>query len=159
MQPTDLNTPICEMRARYDRDGYIWIKNLIPREVVYDIREQSVPLAFPTLPSHPSRNPDHPKASFLTRLSSHSYFTLLPHHQHPRPPHASASSTRPTADPLTPRPTSTRPLTTTPSSRSHASGPSIRHFTGWECRNQAPVRAVLRHNCPGKPAARRIQPR
>lgn len=61
MQPTDLSTPLDEMRARYDRDGYTWIKNLIPREVVYDMREQSVTIAPPPpLPCLPPRaRPDH----------------------------------------------------------------------------------------------------
>ena len=40
MLPTSLSIPRSEMRARYDRDGYIWIKNLIPREDVLDMREQ-----------------------------------------------------------------------------------------------------------------------
>ena len=48
-----------EMRAQYGRDGDIWIKNLIPREVVYDMREQSVtPYASPDLafiPDHTER--------------------------------------------------------------------------------------------------------
>lgn len=29
-----------EIRARYERDGYVWVKNLIPREDVLDMREQ-----------------------------------------------------------------------------------------------------------------------
>ncbi len=40
MNPTPLGTPVTEMQARYNRDGYIWIKNLIPREDVLDMREQ-----------------------------------------------------------------------------------------------------------------------
>ena len=40
MRSTSLDTPMDEMRERYDRDGYIWVKNLIPREEVYNIREQ-----------------------------------------------------------------------------------------------------------------------
>lgn len=40
MYPTSLSTPVRDMQARYERDGYIWIKNLIPREDVLDMREQ-----------------------------------------------------------------------------------------------------------------------
>lgn len=38
--PTSISTPRSEMRARYNNDGYVWIKNLIPREDVLDMREQ-----------------------------------------------------------------------------------------------------------------------
>ena len=40
MQSVTTDTPREEMRARYDRDGYLWVKNLIPREDVLDMREQ-----------------------------------------------------------------------------------------------------------------------
>lgn len=40
MQPIDLWTPLKEMRKRYHRDGYIWVKNLLPREDVLAMREQ-----------------------------------------------------------------------------------------------------------------------
>ena len=40
MQFVTTDTPCEEMRARYDRDGYLWVKNLIPREDVFDMREQ-----------------------------------------------------------------------------------------------------------------------
>lgn len=40
MEPVDLWTPLKELRRRYYRDGYVWIKNLIPREDVLDMREQ-----------------------------------------------------------------------------------------------------------------------
>ena len=40
MLPTSLSIPTSEMRARYNRDGYVWIKNLIPRGDVLDMREQ-----------------------------------------------------------------------------------------------------------------------
>jgi len=40
MLPTPNDTPIEEMRRRYERDGYIWVKNVIPREDVLDMREQ-----------------------------------------------------------------------------------------------------------------------
>ena len=40
MQSVTTDTPKEEMRARYNRDGYLWVKNLIPREEVLDMREQ-----------------------------------------------------------------------------------------------------------------------
>ena len=40
MQFVTTDTPCEEMRARYARDGYLWVKNLIPREDVLDMREQ-----------------------------------------------------------------------------------------------------------------------
>lgn len=40
MLPTPISTPIAEMRARYERDGYLWVKNVLPREDVLDMREQ-----------------------------------------------------------------------------------------------------------------------
>ncbi len=40
MQSVTPSTPLEEMRARYERDGYLWVKNLIPRENVLDMREQ-----------------------------------------------------------------------------------------------------------------------
>ena len=42
MEPVDLWDPLKEMRKRYNRHGYIWIKNLLPREDVLAMREQSV---------------------------------------------------------------------------------------------------------------------
>lgn len=40
MLPTPRDTPIEEMRKRFERDGYVWIKSVIPREDVLDMREQ-----------------------------------------------------------------------------------------------------------------------
>ena len=40
MQSVPITTPREEMRARYERDGYLWVKNVIPREDVLDMREQ-----------------------------------------------------------------------------------------------------------------------
>ena len=40
MLPTPPTTTIDEMRKRYDETGYLWVKNLLPREDVYDMREQ-----------------------------------------------------------------------------------------------------------------------
>ena len=40
MLPTPKDTPLEEMKARYKDTGYLWVKNLLPREDVYDLREQ-----------------------------------------------------------------------------------------------------------------------
>jgi phytanoyl-CoA hydroxylase len=39
MRPTPITTPLAEMRRRFDQDGYIWVKNVMPREDVLDMRE------------------------------------------------------------------------------------------------------------------------
>ncbi|KAL8800001.1 MAG: hypothetical protein Q9182_005482 [Xanthomendoza sp. 2 TL-2023] len=41
MRSTLLDTPLEELRARFNSEGYIWVKNVIPREEVYDMREHS----------------------------------------------------------------------------------------------------------------------
>ena len=48
LRATPLSTPLEEMRKRYEEDGYLWVKHLLPREDVYDMRE----LYDPT-PPHP----------------------------------------------------------------------------------------------------------
>lgn len=40
MRPTSRNTPLKEIRRRYSEDGYVWVKNLLPQQDVYDMREQ-----------------------------------------------------------------------------------------------------------------------
>ena len=40
LHPIPADTPVEEMRASYEKHGYIWVKNVIPREDVYDLREQ-----------------------------------------------------------------------------------------------------------------------
>lgn len=40
MRSTSLDTPMEEMRKRFAEDGYLWIKHLMPREDVLDMREQ-----------------------------------------------------------------------------------------------------------------------
>ncbi|KAL8825056.1 MAG: hypothetical protein Q9191_004643 [Dirinaria sp. TL-2023a] len=48
MRPTSRDTPVEEMRRRYKEDGYVWIKNLMPREDVYDMREHYFTHMSPT---------------------------------------------------------------------------------------------------------------
>ncbi len=39
LRPTPRDTPLSEMQRRYAQDGYVWIKNVIPRDDVYDFRQ------------------------------------------------------------------------------------------------------------------------
>lgn len=39
MRETNIDTPLDEMRRRFDDDGYIFVKGLMPREDVLDMRE------------------------------------------------------------------------------------------------------------------------
>ena len=40
LRPTSVDTPLEEMRRRFKADGYVYIKGLIPRKDVLDMREQ-----------------------------------------------------------------------------------------------------------------------
>jgi phytanoyl-CoA hydroxylase len=40
LKPTPASLPIDEMRQRLKRDGYLFVKGLIPREDVLDMRER-----------------------------------------------------------------------------------------------------------------------
>ena len=39
MKETPVDTPLEEMRRRFDEDGYVWVKNVMPREDVLDMRQ------------------------------------------------------------------------------------------------------------------------
>lgn len=39
MKPTPIDTPVEEMRRRFEEDGYVFVKNVMPREDVYDMRQ------------------------------------------------------------------------------------------------------------------------
>ena len=39
MRSVSKTTPWEEMRAQYEEDGYLWVKDLIPRDKVLDMRE------------------------------------------------------------------------------------------------------------------------
>ena len=86
MLPTSLSIPRSEMRARYDSDGYIWIKNLIPREDVLDMREQ-----YLTSLTYVSCTP------LLLIISSKATLTNspIPEYSNPTAPLVTASLTRP----------------------------------------------------------------
>jgi phytanoyl-CoA hydroxylase len=40
LHPTPITTPLDEIRARYGRDGYVWLKNVLPRDDVLYMRER-----------------------------------------------------------------------------------------------------------------------
>jgi phytanoyl-CoA hydroxylase len=40
MRPTAVDTPVDEIRKRFEEDGYVLIKGVIPRESVLEMREQ-----------------------------------------------------------------------------------------------------------------------
>ena len=42
LQPIPRETPLLEMQKRLEKDGYLFIKNLIPRTEVLRVRKQSV---------------------------------------------------------------------------------------------------------------------
>lgn len=39
LRPSSIDTPLEEMRRRFDEDGYVFVKNVMPREDVLDMRE------------------------------------------------------------------------------------------------------------------------
>lgn len=39
MKETPIDTPLEEMRRRFEEDGYVWVKNVMPREDVLDMRQ------------------------------------------------------------------------------------------------------------------------
>lgn len=48
MQETSIDTPLEEMQRRFNTDGYVFIKHLIPRETVLDSREEYFAHLAPT---------------------------------------------------------------------------------------------------------------
>jgi phytanoyl-CoA hydroxylase len=40
LSPTPRDTPVPEMRARLERDGYLFVKGLLPRQDVLDVRRE-----------------------------------------------------------------------------------------------------------------------
>lgn len=48
LRPTMLDTPIAEVRRRYDEDGYVFLKGLIPREDVLKARKEYFELLAPS---------------------------------------------------------------------------------------------------------------
>ena len=40
LEPTAIDTPLDEIRRRFNETGYVWVKDVIPREDVLAMREQ-----------------------------------------------------------------------------------------------------------------------
>ncbi|KAL9069139.1 MAG: hypothetical protein Q9157_006280, partial [Trypethelium eluteriae] len=57
LKPTPRDTPLEEMRRRFDEDGYVWVKNVIPREVVLDMRQHYFEHMSPTGLLAPNTSP------------------------------------------------------------------------------------------------------
>ena len=51
MRQTTMDTPVEEIRRRFEEDGYVWMKGVMPREDVYDMRERYVTVTASVLPS------------------------------------------------------------------------------------------------------------
>ncbi|GIC92080.1 uncharacterized protein Aud_008537 [Aspergillus udagawae] len=48
LRPSDPSLPLDELRARYEQDGYLFLKHLLPREDVLEARRQYFSLLAPT---------------------------------------------------------------------------------------------------------------
>ena len=48
LRPSELSLPLEELRKRYDEDGYLFVKGLIPREDVLEARRKYFELVAPT---------------------------------------------------------------------------------------------------------------
>lgn len=57
MRPTPIDTPLSEMRHRFESEGYIWVKNVMPREDVLDMREAYFEHLSPTGILKPGTSP------------------------------------------------------------------------------------------------------
>jgi len=57
MKPTTIDTPREEMIRRFEEDGYVWVKNVMPREDVLDMREAYFSHLAPTGILKPGTSP------------------------------------------------------------------------------------------------------
>ena len=105
LRPTPKDTPISEIRKRLKEDGYIFMKGLIPREDVLNLRKQ---YGFPLLSF--SHFPRRVNAHVLLATSSTG---AIPVSSNPEPRHRTASST----PPRTPSTTAASAPATFPSAR------------------------------------------
>lgn len=134
MRPSPRDTPLPVLRARYARDGYIWLKNLIPRAAVLDMREHYFTHLAPTGILKPGTTPRdgifNPGEDPLLHAGIGA--SDLPEEQEKvtklTEAHASAFYQQFLAH---------------PDFRGF-----IREFMGWE-RETMVLRNMLRHNCPG----------
>lgn len=57
MRETTIDTPVDEMRRRFEQDGYVWVKNVMPREDVLDMRQAYFEHMAPTGILKPGTSP------------------------------------------------------------------------------------------------------
>ena len=48
LKPTSMDTPIEEIRRRYEQDGYVWLKRLLPPADVWNTRREYFEFLGPT---------------------------------------------------------------------------------------------------------------
>ncbi|KAI4281042.1 MAG: hypothetical protein L6R38_003990 [Xanthoria sp. 2 TBL-2021] len=131
MRPTPSDTPIEEMRKRFHDEGYVWIKHVIPRDVVYDMREHYFSRFAHTGMLSPNTSPGDGIFNTSSDPTSHQGIGGVP-----------VDSTNALLDAAHADPTY-RTFLAHPSLRAF-----IRQFTGWK-QERIVDRAMLRHNCPG----------
>lgn len=131
MQSVTADTSFEEMRARYERDGYLWVKNLIPREDVLDMREHYFTQLSPTGILAPSTTP---RSGIFNRAND-----PLAHQGLGGAPELKNLELLDT-------------IHATPFYRGFLTHPALRGFVrgfmSWR-RETLVGRAMLRHNCPG----------
>ncbi|KAL8832907.1 MAG: hypothetical protein Q9170_004668, partial [Blastenia crenularia] len=131
MRPTNPDTPLEEMRKRFQEDGYIWVKHAIPKEDVYDMREHYFSQFSHTGMLRPTTSPRDGIFNPSSDPNAHEGIGGLPEETTKQLLNAAH------ADPIY------RAFLAHPSLRSF-----IRHFSGWK-QEVIVDRAMLRHNCPG----------
>ncbi|KAL8761547.1 MAG: hypothetical protein Q9184_002341 [Pyrenodesmia sp. 2 TL-2023] len=131
MRSTPIGTSLQEMRRRFEEDGYIWVKNVIPREDVYDMRERYFSQFSHTGMLRPNTSPRKGIFNPSSDPNVHEGIGGLPEENTKQLLNAVH------ADPVY------RTFLAHPSLRSF-----IQQFTGWK-QEVIVDRAMLRHNCPG----------
>jgi phytanoyl-CoA hydroxylase len=63
LRPSDPSLPLDELRARYEQDGYLFLKHLLPREDVLEARRQYFSLLAPTQSKASSTPPSRPMST------------------------------------------------------------------------------------------------
>ncbi|RDW72212.1 hypothetical protein BP5796_08246 [Coleophoma crateriformis] len=57
LRPTHMDTPLEEIRRRYNQDGYVWLKGLLPAEEIWEARKQYFQFLAPTGLIKPNTDP------------------------------------------------------------------------------------------------------
>ncbi|KAL8935184.1 MAG: hypothetical protein Q9216_005554 [Gyalolechia sp. 2 TL-2023] len=131
MRATQPDTPVEEMRKRFSEDGYIWVRKVIPRVDVYDMREHYFSRFSHTGMLDPDRSPREGIFNGSSNPNAHEGIGGLPE-----------DTTKQLLDAAHADP-AYRNFLAHPALRSF-----IRHFTDWK-QEVIVNRAMLRHNCPG----------